>query len=142
MPTVTLMAKMPTEDADAPGSRAQASPRSPCPATVYSAPTISFFSLKLTAQNHENYCWVYCDGTKKNFSKTWRSLPTKFKSAGSTQQIPTERWPPVQLRLAGAQEPAPPCQKTAQPLRVCSTPLVTCPRPSGGACPPEATSDI
>lgn len=45
VPTVTLTAKTPTKDAD--NQEAELRPPSlPCPPTVYSAPTVSFFSLE------------------------------------------------------------------------------------------------
>ena len=70
VPTVTLMAKTTTEDVDDQEAELRL-PSLPCPPTMYSAPTISYRFLlsfgKLTEQNNKNYCWVYCNGTRKNF---------------------------------------------------------------------------
>lgn len=45
MPSVTLMAKTPIEDADDQEAELRL-PSLPCPPTVYSAPTVSFFRLE------------------------------------------------------------------------------------------------
>lgn len=45
MPTITLMAKTPTEDADDQEAELRL-PSLPCPPTVYSAPTVSIFRLE------------------------------------------------------------------------------------------------
>lgn len=144
VPTVTLMAKMPTEDADA--QEAELRPPSlPCPATVYSAPTISFFSLENSLRRTTKITVGFTVmGQKRTSQRRGAVFLPSLSQQGAPSKYPLSDGHSVQLRPGcGAPGACPTLPEDCPtPQESAQHPPVTCPRPSGGACPPEATSDI